>query len=755
MVKFYDLNIPGSEVQRRLDLASHNVLAFDGILDVPVTASDELITSAESYQILYAPNGGRGEMLMSIGGTYYRNFRLQSSGKTYLDSSWYNEDGQIRKDRLYLNGEARDIYAYADGAFGKVEKDGSDGVTPHIDQTTKFWMIGDEETGIKAEGKDGENGTDGKSAFDIWIENGHSGNISDFLAWMKDTSSMIGPKFAATVADCVMVNYTPTMYYVPNGSTFNVYLADSDGQGVNAHSLATGVPGDITNYAGIYDISQDKAVNGVPSTYGSLSQALTAFTDTTKKKGGMTIKFIQGTGANAKYVQYRLIRTTFPSEYSEDDWEIAGGVSEVVNDLVSSDSDKPLSADKGRVLAFNLQLLIDSLAPIAFNRNLPIPFVDMGVDTSAYYYTISKSLSNCSLNNNANKIAIGEPFIATIVPSSGYILDNNVIIMMGNTDITSSSYNVETGEISISSVTGNVTIQASCKRDDNIAFNAPYYAENANTLNLAPFVDYGYMVSPKYLISKGDSITFGVGVIDKGCCIIWFNNETNKYLGHYYCTQSPRTVTPISANHTYDEAYIRILFKKSYYDDEENRDNVFIYNGTSARYVFRGSDIADSNAIGSIQEYMETEEYKANYPEDDRVSLPHYGVGKNGSFNIIGSVHSPERYTINGETRLVCYKPFSSNVNTYISKEVTLETASRITFDIGQTSSNGYGIILIYPSGSIGYYNQTVRDRSIPASGTLAAGTRCRLLLSDIQYKSTAYIRIENGDYLWNGAEED
>jgi len=342
MAKYYDLNIPGSEVQRRLDLASHNVLAFDGILDVPVTASDELITAAESYQILYAPNGGRGEMLMSIGGTYYRNFRLQSSGKTYLDSSWYNEDGQIRRDRLFLNGAARDIYAYAAGSFGKVERDGvdgqdgSDGITPHIDPTTKHWMLGDEDTGIVAEGKDGEDGTDGtdgqdgKSAFDIWLENGHSGNISDFLAWMKDTSSMIGPKFAATTADCVMVNDTPTLYFVPNGTTFNVYLADSNGQGVSAHSLATGVPGDITNYAGIYDISQDKAVNGVPATYGNLSEALGAITEDSKKKGGMTIKFIQGTGSAAKYVQYRYLLSSIDAAdfTNEANWE---GVTDTID----------------------------------------------------------------------------------------------------------------------------------------------------------------------------------------------------------------------------------------------------------------------------------------------------------------------------------------------------------------------------------------------------------------------------------------
>ena len=74
---------------------------------------------------------------------------------------------------------------------------------------------------------------------------------------------------------------------------------------------------------GAYDIS---AAYPSASPFASLQAALTAFTDASKKKGGMTIKFIQGTGADAKYVQYRLLKTTFPSTYSADDWEEANSV---------------------------------------------------------------------------------------------------------------------------------------------------------------------------------------------------------------------------------------------------------------------------------------------------------------------------------------------------------------------------------------------------------------------------------------------
>ena len=40
-------------------------------------------------------------------------------------------------------------------------KDGQDGITPHIDESTKHWFIGNTDTGILAEGRNGTNGTNG------------------------------------------------------------------------------------------------------------------------------------------------------------------------------------------------------------------------------------------------------------------------------------------------------------------------------------------------------------------------------------------------------------------------------------------------------------------------------------------------------------------------------------------------------------------------------------------------------------------
>jgi len=53
----------------------------------------------------------------------------------------------------------------ADGAPGKDGEDGADGLTPYIGENGNWW-IGNEDTGIKAEGKDGADGADGKDGAD-------------------------------------------------------------------------------------------------------------------------------------------------------------------------------------------------------------------------------------------------------------------------------------------------------------------------------------------------------------------------------------------------------------------------------------------------------------------------------------------------------------------------------------------------------------------------------------------------------------
>lgn len=67
--------------------------------------------------------------------------------------------------------------AKASGEF-KGDK-GDDGVTPHIGENGN-WYLGDDDTGVKAEGQDGKDGENGKSAFEYAIDGGFTGDENVF-----------------------------------------------------------------------------------------------------------------------------------------------------------------------------------------------------------------------------------------------------------------------------------------------------------------------------------------------------------------------------------------------------------------------------------------------------------------------------------------------------------------------------------------------------------------------------------------------
>ena len=88
------------------------------------------------------------------------------------------------------------------GADGEDGKDGEDGITPllRINSETNIWEVSYDNgatytsLGVKATGNngsdgnngaDGEDGEDGKSAYEIWLDNGHTGTEEEFLAWLK------------------------------------------------------------------------------------------------------------------------------------------------------------------------------------------------------------------------------------------------------------------------------------------------------------------------------------------------------------------------------------------------------------------------------------------------------------------------------------------------------------------------------------------------------------------------------------------
>ncbi|MEK1398570.1 hypothetical protein HCY90_00645 [Limosilactobacillus fermentum] len=69
-----------------------------------------------------------------------------------------------------------------DGVVQDVSAVGQSGATPTIDQTTGHWFISGKDTGIQAIGKDGK---DGKSAYQLAVDNGYPSSLDTWLASLK------------------------------------------------------------------------------------------------------------------------------------------------------------------------------------------------------------------------------------------------------------------------------------------------------------------------------------------------------------------------------------------------------------------------------------------------------------------------------------------------------------------------------------------------------------------------------------------
>ena len=82
-----------------------------------------------------------------------------------------------------------------------------------------------------------------------------------------------------------------------------------------------------------------------------------------------------------------------------------------------------------------------------------VPIGSLVLDTNVYY-SVTKSLSYCTINNSATSVIEGEPYSATITANEGYEL-KSITVTMGGANVT-----VTNGVINIASVTGDIVIAA-------------------------------------------------------------------------------------------------------------------------------------------------------------------------------------------------------------------------------------------------------------------------------------------------------
>lgn len=92
-------------------------------------------------------------------------------------------------------------------------------------------------------------------------------------------------------------------------------------------------------------------------------------------------------------------------------------------------------------------------------------------------YTITNTLTNCTNNNSNTSIEDGSNYKATLIATTGYVLDT-VTVTMGGTDITSATYS--NGIITINGVTGNIIITANAIAKTLTSISATYTGGNVN-----------------------------------------------------------------------------------------------------------------------------------------------------------------------------------------------------------------------------------------------------------------------------------
>lgn len=84
-----------------------------------------------------------------------------------IDLSAYATKEELQQAIASIDLSGYALIAYVDDAIANIPSGGGqDGITPHIDSTTKHWFIGDTDTGVVAEGQDGTNGIDGTNGED-------------------------------------------------------------------------------------------------------------------------------------------------------------------------------------------------------------------------------------------------------------------------------------------------------------------------------------------------------------------------------------------------------------------------------------------------------------------------------------------------------------------------------------------------------------------------------------------------------------
>lgn len=315
------------------------------------------------------------------------------------------------------------------------------------------------------------------------------------VAWDGTSTPVVANIPAGVTVTYNTTTYTGTLaasastagniYLVKNSSNYDMYVSTASGSSyswVGIGSTALDLSGYATTaqvsqlehevgrlagrYYGVFPTAEDLPegeANGYAFVGANEPFAIYNFVDGEWEDSGSEAVGIQGPQGNSGYTG-------------------AAGELEVVNNLEDGGATAALSADAGKLLARNMKLLYDSLGAAAFWGDKP------DIDWSGNAVPVSISLENCTIDNIASSVPLGDSYEATITPDAGNILASVICTMNGEPQT------VVNGVISIAEVTGSITITAKGANLDTVVFDGKSYKqifETNNALGINPGFENG------------------------------------------------------------------------------------------------------------------------------------------------------------------------------------------------------------------------------------------------------------------------
>lgn len=346
------------------------------------------------------------------------------------------------------------------------------------------------------------------------------------------------------------------------------------------------------------DVVIDSAIKGIPLYFHCAGGA---------DRTGTLAMFIESLlGMSQSDIDKDYELTSFFSGVSSDDAARRRNENDWINLITAFNTYLGLTI-RDRVLAWAITLGISTARINAFRSAM----IDGNPETLINPWgtvTVTKTLSNITIDNQASTTYMYESYTATLSANQGYSLaDATVTITMGGTDVTSTVYN--NGVINIPQATGNIIITATVQK----LYTNQITNSKAEIGGSALYNGTGYKNGTRYNSSMAEAsatgaFTTGYIQLFKGDVVYLYGDifagKSGSFNTTFYQPNGSSTgyvISPYNVNSRYaDETKITFMRPLTYDASRENL-TMFTYNGDFdevwVRFTLTGTFDANTTII--------------------------------------------------------------------------------------------------------------------------------------------------------------